>query len=212
MPMGCIASLKMTYVASVLLIFGAIITILAYANLYSLNGEVFDSANTSPLFIDAHSSNERSFFISIGIDQKKVGVFVDNVAGEGWINHSFEMALLNGKGDSVTITEEAAPLGGYYIFDIPSSWNSVGGARIYNPEDYAVAVSVEFIIYSQIRNPYWLTAMIAGLLLAVAGIILIILNIRRRHTVRMQHKAESTIFVTMKRNHSERREAEKKTS
>ena len=165
--------LKLKYVASILLVFGIILTVLSYANLYSMNnGEPVDSSSANPLLILAHSSNERSFYISIGIAQKKVGVYVDNVAGEGWINHPFEMSLLNGKGDSVMITEEPPPSGGYHLFDIPSSWNSLGGVRIYNPEDYSVAVNVEFIIYSQIRNPFWLSAMIVGLLILVSGIVL----------------------------------------
>jgi hypothetical protein len=173
-------TLKLKYVASILLVFGIILTALSYANLYSLNkGEPVDSSSTNPLVIPAQSSNERSFYISIGLDQKTVGVYVENVAGEGWINHPFEMALLNGKGDSVMITEEAPPFGGSYVFDIPNSWNSLGGARIYNPEDYDVAVTVEFIIYSQIRNPFWLSATIVGLLIVASGIAFAGISIKR---------------------------------
>lgn len=155
-------------------------TVVSYMNLYSLNeGDLFDSSSANPLVIPAHSSNERSFYISIGIDQKKVDVHVDNVAGEGWINHPFEMSLLNGKGESFTVTEEAPPSGGKHSFDIPNSWNSLGGVRINNPEDYSVAVNVEFIIYSQIRNPFWLSAMILGLLIVASGLVFAWISIKR---------------------------------
>ena len=166
--------MKRLYIASGLLVFGVLLSILSYSYLYSLKGEIFDSSNV-PLQIAALTSNERSFFTSIGSDLKKVSVYVDNVAGEGWINHPFEMSLLNGKGDSLTMIQTTpTPGGGYYMYDIPSSWSTLGGVRISNPEGYAVTVNVEFFFWRQIINLPWLIAMVTGIILALAGILLIV--------------------------------------
>lgn len=170
------------YIALALLIIGIFLIILSYRNLYSLNGAVFDSTTLNPLPITAHSSNVTNFFFSIKPDLKKVGVYVDNVAGEGWINHTFKMSLRNGYGAEVMITAEAPPSGGYYLFDVPNSWNTLGGVRIYNPEDYAVAVNVEFIFYTQIIVNSWFFAMIWGVLVNIGGIVLIGIRYKKVHT------------------------------
>lgn len=170
--------LRLQYIASILLVFGIVLAVVSYSSLYSWNVQSFDSG-TVP--IAANSSNEHGFYTSFGPDLKKVQVSVDNVAGKGWINHPFEMSLLNGEGDAIMITTGPPPTAGY-IFDAPNSWNSLGGVRISNPEDYSVTVNVEVIFHRQILNSSWQTAMIVGLFIAVAGIALIILSIRKGRT------------------------------
>ena len=171
-------NLRLQYIALILLVFGIALTVLSYSNLYSWNVQSFDSGTVT---IAANSSNEHGFYTSFGPDLKKVQVSVDNVAGKGWINHPFEMSLLNGEGDAIMITTEPPPTAGY-IFNVPNLWNSLGGVRVSNPEDYPVTVEVKVVFHSQTLNSSWQTAMIMGLIVAVIGIILMLMSIKKGRT------------------------------
>lgn len=181
--------MRIRYVALILLVFGIALTALSYPNLYSWNVEVFDSG-TVP--IAANSYNEHGFYTTFGPDLKKVEVIVDNgpwhynsMWGECvWITRSFQISLLGGQGNSgnsVGHTTLSSPRVDY-TFDVPSSWNVLGGVRISNPESEPVSVDVEVIFHRQILNSSGLTAMIVGLLIAVAGIVLVVISLKKGRT------------------------------
>jgi len=162
--------------------------VLSYPNLYSWNVQSFDSGT---LPIAANSSNEHGFYYGGGVGSivKKVEVVVDNgpwgmhsMWGDCvWIKHPFQMSLLRGQGDSIETTTETSPRVDY-TFDVPSSWSTLGGVRISNPENQPVAVTVEVIFHSQILNSSWETAMIMGLIVTVIGIVLIPISIKKGRT------------------------------
>ena len=163
---------------ALLLVFGIALTVVSYSNLFSWNVESFDSETVS---IAANSSNELGFYYApVGESGavREVTVGVDNVAGKGWINHPFEISLLNGQNDSITVTESAPPGGGIHTFDIPSLWISLGGVRISNPEGYLVTVNVEVIFHSQTANYSWYTALVIGAVVAAIGLVLTVVSIR----------------------------------
>ena len=155
---------------------------LSYLNAISWTVQSFDSG-TVP--IAPNSSNEHSFYTSFGPDLKKVEVIVDNgpwgmpsMWGDCvWIKHSFQMSLLGGQGEYVEITTDTPPRVDY-TFNVPSSWSTLGGVRISNPENQPVAVTVEVIFHRQTLNSFWETAMIIGLIVALIGLVLIPISFR----------------------------------
>jgi hypothetical protein len=164
-------------------VFGIVVAVVSYSNLFSWNVQSFD---TGTVPIAANSSNELGFYTGFGSDLKKVEVIVDNgpwhlnsAWGECvWITRSFDMSLLGGQGssgNSVGITTASSPRVDY-TFDVPSSWNVLDGVRISNPENQPVSVNVEVIFQRQVLNSSWQTAMIIGLIVAVAGIVFVALG------------------------------------
>ena len=162
---------------------------LSYLNAISWTVQSFDSG-TVP--IAPNSSNEHSFYTSIEPNlvwwygnMKKVEVIVDNgpwgmpsMWGDCvWIKHSFQMSLLGGQGEYVEITTDTPPRADY-TFNVPSSWSTLGGVRISNPENQPVAVTVEVIFHRQTLNSFWETAMIIGLIVALIGLVLIPISFR----------------------------------
>jgi hypothetical protein len=174
--------LRLEYIALILLVFGIAFAMLSSLNIPSWTVQSFDSG-TVP--IAPNSSNEHSFYTSFGPDLKKVEVIVDNgpwgmpsMWGDCvWIKHSFQMSLLGGQGEYVEITTDTPPRVDY-TFNVPSSWNTLGGVRISNPENQPVAVTVEVIFHRQTINSFWVTATIIGLIVAVIGIILLFISFR----------------------------------
>ena len=164
---------------ALLLVFGIALTVLSYSNLFSWNVTPFDSGTVS---IAANSSNELGFYYApVGWNGsvREVTVMVDNVAGKGWINHPFEISLLSGQNDSITVTESATAGGSMHTFDIPGLWNSLGGVRISNPEGYLVTVNVEVIFYSQTINYHWQAILVIGAVAAAFGLVLTVVSIRK---------------------------------
>jgi len=164
---------------ALLLVFGIALTAVSYSNLFFWNVETFDSGTVS---IAANSSNDLGFYFApVGESGavREVTVRVDNVAGKGWINNSFEISLLNGQNDSINVTESAPPGGGIHTFDIPSLWNSLGGVRITNPEGYLVTVNVEVILHSLTINIFWQRALFIGEVVAAIGLVLTVVSIRK---------------------------------
>jgi len=160
--------------------------VLSYPNLYLWNVQSFDSGT---LAIAANSSNEGSFYAGIGPDLKKVEAIVEagpwhynSMFGECvWITKPFQMSLLGGLGNtgsSVGYTTGVSPPVDY-TFDVPSSWNVLGGIRISNPENQPVSVNFEIIFHNQTVNFFWETALIIGLTIAVIGIILMLVSIKK---------------------------------
>jgi len=179
--------MKSAWIGSMLLVFGLTSTVLAYPNLYGLKSELFDFGI---VLIAAKSSSERSFFTSVGYT-KKVEVVVYNgpwgmnsMWGDCyWIQHPFEIALVNGSQFSLLITTVQSPPV-EYIFDIPNTWNSLGGVRISNPEDNPAAVNVAIIFHSQVPNFLWQTTMYLGLTSIIIGaIITAVIVYRRKHSM-----------------------------
>jgi len=164
--------LRLKYLASILLVLGIVLTIWSYSNLYSWNVSWVKSWSGS---IAANSFAETGLNVDFGTDLKKVGVSVENAPGMGWIEHRFEISLLNGEGGSLNFTSGEPPSAGH-IFEIPSSWNSLSGVRISNPEGYSVGVNVDIDLHRQLLNSSWQTLMIIGLIVAVAGIVLVALG------------------------------------
>jgi hypothetical protein len=100
-----------------------------------------------------------------------------------WIQHPFEIALVNGSQFSLLITTVQSPPV-EYIFDIPNTWNSLGGVRISNPEDNPAAVNVAIIFHSQVANFLWQTTMYLGLTSIIIGaIITAVIVYRRKHSM-----------------------------
>jgi hypothetical protein len=174
---------KLAWIGSILLAFGLTSTVLSYPNLYDLKSELmyFD---TMP--IAAKSSNEHSFLTSVGYVKKVEVVVYDGPWGMNsmwgnccWIRHPFEIALINGSQFSLLITTEQSPPV-EYIFDIPNTWNSLGGVRISNPEDNPAAVNVAIIFHSQVPNFLWQTTMYLGLTSIIIGAIITAVAVYRR--------------------------------
>lgn len=181
--------LRLQYVALTLLVLGIVLAAVSYSSLYSWNVQSFDSG-TVP--IAPNSSNELQFYTGFGSDLKRVEVIVDNgpwllnsVWGECvWITGPFQMSLVGGQdssGNSVGITTASSPRVDY-TFDVPSSWNVLSGVRISNPQNQPVSVNVVVIFQRQILNSNWQRAMIIGLIVAAAGIVLMIMSIRKSRT------------------------------
>jgi len=170
--------LSLDYAALILLVFGTAFAMLSSLNIPSWAVQPFDSG-TIP--IAPNSSNEHSFYTSFGPDLKKVEVIVDNgpwgmpsVWGDCvWITHSFQMSIFGGNGDEYAEITTDTPPRVDYTFNVPSSWATLGGVRISNPENQPVAVTVEVIFHKQTINLFWITATIIGLIVAVIGIILL---------------------------------------
>ena len=175
-------NLKSRYIGLAMLVFGITLVVLSYPNLYSWNVQFFDSTT---LLIGANSSNEHSMLIGVS-NVKRVQVIVDNgpwglpsAWGDCyWINHPFEISLLNGEGDSVGITTAKAPSVDY-TFDVPSSWSHLGGIRISNPENQPVAVNIIEIFHNQTLNSSWEMAIVAGLIVILIGIILMVISTKK---------------------------------
>jgi hypothetical protein len=179
--------LRLQYIALVLLVLGIALAILSCLNFLSWTVQSFDFGTVS---IAPNSSYEHSFYTSIGPDLKKVEVIVDNgpwgmpsAWGDcAWIEHSFQMSLFGGNGgEYVEITTDTPPRVDY-TFNVPSSWATLGGVRISNPENQPVAVTIKVIFHRQTINFFWATALIIGLVVAWIGIILLFKNIIAEET------------------------------
>lgn len=170
--------MKLRYFALVFLVLGTALMVLSYLNLYSLNAQFFDSGIVP---IASNSSNEHGFLVGIGSDVKKVEVRIGNgpwglnsMWGDCvWIKGPFQVSLLSGQIDSVGITTSKSPEIDY-TFDVPSSWSSLGGIRISNPESQPVSVICDVVFLRQVLNPSWQIAMTMGLIVAVGGAILLL--------------------------------------
>jgi hypothetical protein len=177
--------LRLQHVALILLVFGIVLTMLSYLNYMSWTVQF----NAGTVIIAPNSSNESSFFASIRPDLKKVEFIVANgpwgmrsMWGDCvWIKHPFQITLIGGQGAYVEITTDTPPRVDY-TFDVPIGWNTLDRVRISNPENQPVAVIVEVMLHRQTLNPFWETAMIIGLIVAVIGIILLAMSIRKGRT------------------------------
>jgi hypothetical protein len=158
-----------------------------------LNSELFD-LGTVP--IAANSSNEMGVFRSIGnIKEVEVAVYngplgMPSMWGDCyWIQHPFEIALVNGEQSSLSITTESSPLSGpTHIFDVPNTWNNLSAIRISNPENNPAVVIVVVIFHSQVSSFAWQMAMYLGLMSTIIGAIMIGVAAYRRKPIAKREK------------------------
>jgi hypothetical protein len=182
---------KLAWIGSILLVFGLTLTLLSYPNLYVLNSELFD-LGTVP--IAANSSNELGFYTGIGnIKEVEVAVYngpwdMPSIWGDCyWIQHPFEIALVNGAQFSLSITTQHSPPV-THIFDVPNTWNSLSAIRISNPENNSAAVIVVVIFHSQVSSFEWQMAMYLGLMSTIIGAIMIGVAAYRRKPIAKREK------------------------
>ena len=78
----------------------------------------------------------------------------------------------------------------YYTFEVPSSWNIIGGVRVSNPENEPVSVDVEAIFHRQIIDSTWQNGLIAGLLISIFGATLLVFSLKkeRQYTTKGSNK------------------------
>jgi hypothetical protein len=69
----------------------------------------------------------------------------------------------------------------FHEFDIPASWSVVNlGIRITNPESYSVCWIVNVMVYGQVVNSNWQTAMYLGIASAAVGAVITGISVLRR--------------------------------
>jgi hypothetical protein len=160
-----------------LLVFGVSAALLAPLNFYSSRSVILGS-RLIPIAAEACSDFDFSDAIE---HEKQVEVVIeDGPFGYNskwgncyWINNPFQIALLDeSKENIVNTTTNHAPRVEHY-FDIPSSWNDLGGIRISNPESFPVSVLVTVVFHEKIVNETWQGLFFLGVASIFLGILVI---------------------------------------
>jgi hypothetical protein len=162
---------------TLLLVFGVSAALLAPLNFYSSRTVILGS-ELIPIAAEAFSDFDFSEAVK---HEKQVEVVIeDGPFGYNstwgdcyWINNPFQIALLDkSKENFVNATTNHAPRVEHY-FDIPSSWNDLGGIRISNPESFPVSVLVTVVFHEKIVNETWQALFFLGVASIFLGILVI---------------------------------------
>jgi hypothetical protein len=160
-----------------LLVFGVSAGLLAPLNLYSSRTVILGSGLVP---IAAEASSDFDFSEAIKHEEQVEVVIEDGPFGYNstwgncyWISNPFQISLLDeSKENFVNATTNHAPRV-EHCFDIPSSWNGLGGIRISNPESFPVSVLVTVAFHSKIVNETWQGLFFLGVASIFLGILVI---------------------------------------
>jgi hypothetical protein len=172
---------RLSWVGSLLLVFGVAMFAMSLLGLYRLDSELSDKSEY--LLIDSNSNGVVPFFHVQTGDMKQVEVIViqgpagySSVLGNTTqVLHPFEITLLSlGIAQSSFTTDIGLAAGPVrHIFDFPEGWTSLDGVRISNPENNPVTVTVTIIFHRQVMDTSLQAIMYLGLSLAGIGAIAI---------------------------------------
>lgn len=170
---------KLSWIVSLLLVFGVTAFVMSFLNLYRLDSELSDKSEY--LLINSNSSGVVPFFHVDTGDLKQVEVIViqgpagyTSVLGNTTqLLDPFEITLLSLGVAQISFTTDGGLSAGpvRHVFDFPNEWTSLDGVRISNPENNPVAVAVTVIFHRQVMDTLWQGIMYLGLSLAGIGAI-----------------------------------------
>lgn len=186
---------KLILVAAILVVFGVAVVSTSSFKIF------FDKAVTlgptsGVLPIQANSSSDFVFWFVFGGFPKSDQVWVvvsDSPELQNLLNPTLNYSSIMNVKDNITISivgnqnisASVRAAGGVaaHLFDIPSDWEFGFYVRVTNPENYPVCLVVTVLLYGQVVDNTWRTALIVGIASVILGLATVRIANNRRNRI-----------------------------